>query len=319
MFTNGGRKSIDFFENILYNIWRIVCKAPRFDQVRKDMKIMMKKLLALLLALLTVATFSACSNEEENNEDLSNFRQEEIVFTSVTNEYGTFHFELLTSDTVEITKYEGSTDLHEVVVPATVHTGEDVAATSKKVTTIGKDAFKGVSAITAITLPEGITTIGNYAFADCAQLATVSFPSTLASIGQGAFRSSGLTTLVFPESCALTEIAVSAFSNCLKLESLTIPGYITTIRQGAFLGCSGLKTLVLSEGVSVVENQAFQGTVSLASLTLPSTFVNTDPMDDLVFSGSKVLYRENIICPADSAAAAYADKMPLSSAPEVAA
>jgi len=277
---------------------------------------MMKKLLALLLALLTVATFSACSDEDENNEDLSVFKQEEIVLTSVTNEYGTFHFELLTSDSVEITKYEGSTDLHAVVVPSTVHTGEDVEATTKKVTAIGKDAFKGVSSITAITLPEGITAIGEYAFADCAQLATVSLPASLETIGQGAFRSSGLTSLVFPEGCKVTELSVASFSNCTKLAEVTIPGTITTIRQGAFLGCSGLTKIVLSEGVSVVEKQAFQGCASLASLTLPSTFVNTDPMEDLVFSGTDLLYRENVICPENSAAAAYADKMPLSSAPD---
>ena len=95
---------------------------------------MMKKLIALMLALLTLVSFAACSKEgADDKENLDSFKEEEVVFTSVTNDYGTFHFEALDSDTVAITKYEGSTNLHEVVVPSTVQTGEDAETTTKTV------------------------------------------------------------------------------------------------------------------------------------------------------------------------------------------
>ena len=275
----------------------------------------MKKLLALLLALLTVASFAACSDEGDEEENLDYFKQEDVVYTSLTNEYGTFHFDTLDSDSVVITGYEGGTDLHAVVIPSTVKTGDD-EATVKTVAAIGKSAFKAVSAITSVTIPEGVVEIGDYAFADCVQMATVTLPSTIQTIGQGAFRNSGITTLVFPETCGLTEIKLAAFASCTKLTELTIPAYITTIRQGAFQNCTALAKIVISEGVTTIEKQAFQGTNALAQLVLPSTFTNTDPMDDLVFSGSDVLYRENITCPAGSAAEAYADKMILATAPD---
>ena len=79
------------------------------------------------------------------------------------------------------------------------------------------------------------------------------------------------------------------------------------------------KLLVAALAVIMVVT-AIAGT-SLAYLTLPSTFKNTDPTGengDFAFSGSDVLYRENIICPAGSAAEAYADKMVLNEAPEAA-
>ncbi len=278
---------------------------------------MMKKLIALLLALLTLASFAACSKDgEDGSENLDSFKEEEVVFTSVTNEYGTFHFEALDSDTVVITKYEGSTNLHEVVVPSSVQTGEDAETTTKTVAAIGEGAFKDASAITKLTVPEGITTIGKYAFAGCVQMASVVLPSTLSEIAEGAFRESGLTKLELPATCGITEIKASVYSGCERMTEIVVPGYIKTIGQGAFYGCTAATTIVLSEGVVEVGAQAFQGTTALASLTLPSTFTNTDPMADLAFSGSDVLYRENITCPAGSAAEAYADKMVLATAPE---
>ena len=279
---------------------------------------MMKRILALMLALLTVATLSACGDDEtDNSDDLSKYKEEDIVYSSLTNDYGTFHFEMQDSDSVVITKYEGSTDLHEVVIPSTVQTGEDAATTTKKVVAIGENAFLHASAITKLTIPEGITTIGKYAFASCVQMKEVIFPSTIAEIGVGAFYECGIETLELPATCGLTEIADSTFALCRQLAKVTVPSYIKTIGVGAFRDCEKLTEIVLSEGVETVGKQAFQGTVSLAKLTLPATFTNTDPVGDLAFSGSKVLYRENIICPADSAAEAYANKMVLSSAPEV--
>ena len=278
---------------------------------------MMKKLLAFLLALSMLVAFAACSDEnEEGTLDLDKYIQQEVILTSYTDEDGhTFTFEALDSDSVAITGYSGSNSLHGITVPASVVTGADASISTKKVAAIAPQAFSGVSAITSVVLPEGLTSIGKQAFADCVQLASVTLPSTIKTIDEAAFYNCGLTEINFPATCGLTEIAPSTFQNCTALTSVTVPGYIATIGQGAFMGCTALKTVVLSEGVSVVGNQAFQNTTALASLTLPATFTNTDPYADLAFSGSDVLYRENIVCGGD-AATAYADKMPLATAPE---
>ena len=178
----------------------------------------MKKLLALLLALLTVAALSACKKDKDTeNNDRDSFLREEIVFTSSTDGSSVYHFEMLDTESVAITGYSGPTELHEASIPSVVYTGEDKEATSKKVVAIADGAFKDASSLKKITIPEGVTTIGKYAFAYCAQLETVVFPSTLASIDEGAFRRSGLTTLTFPETCALTKIEMATFSMCNKL------------------------------------------------------------------------------------------------------
>lgn len=284
----------------------------------------MKKMLALLLALVTVAALSACSKEEEKGtSNLEAFKQQEIIYTSYTDATtgGVFFFDTLDTTSVVITGYQGPTAMHDVKVPATVQTGEDASTTTKKVVSIGEEAFKAISSIRTVEIPDSVTTIEKYAFADCVQMVSVKIPATVTSIGDGAFRNCGLTSFAFPENGALTEIKLETFSKCFNLKSITIPSYIKTIGQGAFFGCTSLETVVISEGVETVGKQAFQGTTSLAYLTLPSTFKNTDPTGengDFAFSGSDVLYRENIICPAGSAAEAYADKMVLNEAPEAA-
>lgn len=272
---------------------------------------MMKKLLAGLLALLTVATLSACSKKgDENKNDISGLRQEEVVFTSTVVGNSTFHFRVLDTTKVAITGYDGPNDVHDIVIPATVQTGTDAASSTKAVTEIADGAFRAVSAIRSVEIPEGVITIGAQAFADCVQLETVKLPSSLKTIGAAAFRNCGLTAITFPETCALTEIADSAFNSCKNLTEVTVPAYIKTIGKGAFYGCEALTKVVLSEGVETIGSQAFQNTIALADLTLPSTLKNTDPVTDLVFSGCVALYRDHVVCNGE-AATAYADKMPI--------
>lgn len=286
-----------------------------FDDQKGFRIAMMKKLLALVLALLAVLSFSACSNKEEDKEDLNDYRQDEVVYTSYTDKFGTFYFETLDSDSVAITGYTGSTEPHDITVPSAVQVSADESAAMRKVTAIADTAFYADSSLRSVTLPEGITDIGDYAFAKCVQLESINFPTTLKAIGQGAFMGCGLKQLSFPDSCGLTELSLMSFSECMSLTSVTVPSYITTIGRAAFYNCRGITEIVISEGVTTIERQAFQDTVSLADLTLPATFTNTNPLEDLVFSGSKVLYRDHIVCPDGSAAEAYADRMNLSAPP----
>lgn len=276
----------------------------------------MKKLLALLLALLTAASFAACSKdkEEDNKDNLDNYLEEEVVIDSYTVGESVFYFESVDSTTVAITGYDGPTGLHDITIPSTIPTNAD-GSEQKSVASIADNAFYGTSSIRSVVLPEGLTSVGRFSFAQCVQLASVTFPSTLQSIGNGAFQNTGLTELKFPDSCSMTEISAWAFSNCTSLTEITIPGYIETIGDAAFFGCVSVESIVLEEGVVTVGKQAFQQTLALSSLTLPATFTNENPMEDLAFSGSQVLYRENIICPEGSDAEAYADQMVLAIPP----
>jgi len=60
-------------------------------------------------------------------------------------------------------------------------------------TSIGADAFKGLTNLTGITLPSGVTSIGANAFDGCTNLTDITLPSGVTSIGANAFN--GCTNL----------------------------------------------------------------------------------------------------------------------------
>ena len=84
------------------------------------------------------------------------------------------------------------------------------------VTSIGKYAFMGCSALASITIPESVTSIGDSAFYGCSTLASIAIPENVTSIGSGAFQ------------------------NCSALASITIPENVTSIGGSAFYGCLGM-------------------------------------------------------------------------------
>ena len=66
------------------------------------------------------------------------------------------------------------------------------------------------------------------------------------------------------------EIGAYAFWGCSGLTSLTLPSGVTLIGEDAFLGCSGLTSLTLPSDVTSIGEDAFRGCSGLTSLTLPS-------------------------------------------------
>ena len=271
---------------------------------------MMKKILALTLALLTVTAFSSCKKEDVTDlNSLDEFLKQDITYSSYEdpNTHGVFYFESADSDTVKITGYSGPVNKHNVTIPTSVATDE---VTTKTVTTIAAEAFRTVSSIENLIIPEGITTIEDYAFAQCVQMKSVSLPSTLETIGKGAFMQCGIIELTIPTSEKLIKIGNYAFSKCDNLETVTIPGNIKTVGMAAFFECKGLKKIVLAEGVTTVEKLGFQGCTSLEELELPASFENAPkPNEDLAFLGSDVLYYENIKAPENTDAYAYKEAM----------
>ena len=272
---------------------------------------MMKKILALMLALLTVAAMSSCKKEDETDLDsLKNYLNEEVSYTSYTDPdtNGVFYFESIDSASVKITRYEGPVEKHTVTIPTSVPIDDE--GNKKTVTTIGEEAFRTVSSIETLIIREGITTIEKYAFAQCMQMTTVSLPNKLEKIGEGAFMQCGITELILPTSESLTRIGNYAFSKCNNLETVTIPGNIKTVGEAAFFECAGLKEIVLEQGVTTVEKLGFQGCTSLEELELPASFENAPkPNEDLAFLGSDVLYYENIKAPENTNAYAYKEAM----------
>ena len=141
----------------------------------------MKKIIALSLALVLVFACTLVSCTKDGNKLDSSALDDLIVDKDAETENGDMYsFELIDNETVYITEYKGSHELHEVVVPTKLF----VEAKPDGYTVVGIDAkaFYYDVSITKITIPEGVTYIGDYAFAGCSSLKSVILPSTLTSV-----------------------------------------------------------------------------------------------------------------------------------------
>ena len=142
---------------------------------------------------------------------------------------------------------------------------------------IGLAAFKDVSSITEISIPNTITDIGiesfsnatnlktvtfatdsygvypqltgiqNYAFQGASNLTTINIPSSVIRIGQYAFQdASKLASITFPQNSELTTIEDYVFQGASILTTITIPASVTSIGTNAFAG-SSITTVVFEE------------------------------------------------------------------------
>ena len=112
--------------------------------------------------------------------------------------------------------------------------------------------FCGCSALTSVTIPDGVTSIGDCTFCYCSGLKTINIPNSVTSIGN------------------------SAFWDCSGLTSITIPESVTSISYSAFAYCSGLTSVTcLAENVPNTDNYAFEYVPqSTATLYVPETSLN---------------------------------------------
>ncbi len=264
----------------------------------------MKRLLAILLALLTLTSFVACSDPGDNGEDTNDaYKKDDTVITQVTDKTGdTFHFANINTLTVAITKFESTVDApHEVKIPAYLD--------GKRVVRINEEAFSGISNVSKLIFPTeaellaGDKTftmkahtfeIERYAFRNCDGLVELNLPAYVNRIGEGAFYGClKLSAITLADNSNLSEIEPYTFMECTALKSVTIPGSVKNILTAGFFGCSALTTVTLGEGVINVGAKAFQNCKALGKVNLPITvsalgenaFAGSDKLIDIVYEG----------------------------------
>lgn len=137
------------------------------------------------------------------------------------------------------------------------------------VTTIGRSAFSG-SALTNVTLPEGVKTIEEYAFSKCSSLSEVLIPDTVEEIGTSAFKDSGLTTVVIPEKVRNLH---GTFLRCNNLKSAIVKGKLEDYRTDCtfpFMDCPSLETLTFIDCVRYIKEESCNGCKSLKTIYVPA-------------------------------------------------
>ncbi len=167
----------------------------------------------------------------------------------------------------------------------------------KPVTTIRPFAFRGLSSLTSVVVPDSVTTIGAGAFSGCSALESISLPfiggrqdavsaseSTLFGYIFGAesyddavaivqyYGATTFATYYIPASLRTVEISdgnvfYGAFYGCAKLTSVTLPSTATSVGDDAFYGCAALTSLAVPSAVTTIGEEAFMKCAALKSVS----------------------------------------------------
>lgn len=166
------------------------------------------------------------------------------------------------------------------------------------VTALPEGAFQSMPALESVAFAEEIAlkSIGKQAFSGAKSLKTLVLPSTVTELGIGfLYNASALETFSVP--IGVTAIPESAFENCIKLTSVTMPS-AESIGARAFKSCVklGMDGLTLPSTIKTIGAGAFRDCTALASITLPSDltavqdalFMDCTALATVDFSGASV-------------------------------
>lgn len=135
-------------------------------------------------------------------------------------------------NTVTITDYTGSNET--VIIPTIIE--------GKTVTVIGNHAFRSITSLTDVTIPDSVTSIGDFSFYSCSNLSSL-------TIGNG-----------------VISIEIAAFARCTSLTDVTVPDSVTTIEIQAFYACSNLTSITFGYNTALIEGNVFGECDKLSSV-----------------------------------------------------
>ena len=186
-------------------------------------------------------------------EELNEIR-DNVVFNTCTNM--TLFKTTGNTNLVSInTAFKGLTSLKTVILP-------------NSVTSIPFSAFQNTSGLESVSAPSA-TTVAQSGFYSCVKLVSLVL-GTLTVVGKDAFR--GCTALAFTgiDFSNVTSFGESAFRECKALTSFTLRN-VTKIPNYMFTECTSLTTLDLPSDLEEIGTQAFMRGCTQLELVLPST------------------------------------------------
>jgi len=134
-----------------------------------------------------------------------------------------------------------------------------------------------------------ITGSGNMTYSSCpwsiydSLITKVNISEGVTSIGEYAFSDFvRLQSITIPNT--VTSIGNYAFSDCSNLTSIIIPDKVTYIGNSAFSGCSALTNVTIGHGVKNIRDSAFYNCIALEYLYFNSIAMNDLSSNNTVFS-----------------------------------
>lgn len=141
---------------------------------------------------------------------------------------------------------------------------------------LGDHLFAGCDKIEEVFFPNSITTIHGPLFWYCLNLKSIEIPKNVSSMGLLVNGSHNISSITVAEgnqtfnSPAGSNAIMQGTKLLLGCKNTQIPAGTTVIGEFAFTYCEGLGNFTVPEGVTTIENSAFEGS-DLTSIHLPST------------------------------------------------
>ena len=126
------------------------------------------------------------------------------------------------------------------------------------VTDIGYDAFSDCTSLTSITIPDSVTSIGNYAFLGCTSLTAI-------NVATGNKNYVSLNGILYNKN----KTTIKCYPAGKKDKTYKILDGVKSIDESAFDGCISLTSITIPDGVTNIGNYAFRNCESLMSITIP--------------------------------------------------
>ena len=158
---------------------------------------------------------------------------------------------------------------------------------------MGREIFRGCSALSEIRLPSDLTKIPDETFSGCIGLSQIDLPANVAEIGEEAFMYTGLIRFVVPD--RVEAIGDSAFEGCKALEEIVLPAGLKSIGKCAFWGCESLGQIVLPAGLKSIGRNVFRNCKKLREIVIPASveylgnfpMSNCDALEAVYFEGDE--------------------------------
>lgn len=179
--------------------------------------------------------------------------------------------------------FYGSGISGEVIIPASVtSSGNNIFKECTGITKVvvngnltGSNAFYGCTGITEAVLGSNLTTIPGGMFGLCSALTSVTIPEGVSSIGGNAFLKSGITSLHVPASVTYLGYQV-AEESAIQTLTFAAGSQLKHIDHRAFMSCKSLEgVVIIPEGVEDIEYGLFSSCTKLKAVKLPSTFTTS--------------------------------------------
>ena len=218
---------------------------------------------------------------------------------------------------IEDWMFKNCTSLTNIKFPASVES-------------IGQSVFENCSSLTNIDIPSSVTSISYSVFKNCSSLTSITIPNSVKSIPSGVFSGcSALTSITIPfvgrpgvtasstyqypfgyifgtssytGGTATTQVYYGGSTSSTTSNTFYIPSSLRSVTvtggyipYGAFYNCSGLTSITLGDGVTMIGDSAFRYCNSLTSIDIPVSvthigaiaFYNCNALTSINYNGTK--------------------------------